>query len=71
MDKIEIVARAMAAADGYDPDKQVSGGSDSFITRSIERTGYDMIEYGPRWMAYKRQANLFIAGFEALKEIVE
>ena len=63
---IERVARAMAEADGLDPDDRASGGPNDFALRACEFNGYAVAYYGRVWETYRRQANLFMAARAAL-----
>lgn len=65
-EEIEKMARAMAIADGLDPDGQGGGGPNDFALQASEFNGYAVAVYGPVWHMYRRQANLFLAAFEAL-----
>lgn len=65
MDKLEHVARAMAVADGLDPDGETKGGPNTFTLRAVDFTGHAVSRRGPTWRAYRRQANLLLAGLEA------
>lgn len=65
MDKLEHVARAMAVADGLDPDDEMHGGYNTFKLRAVEFNGYALATRGPTWRSYMRQANLLLAGLEA------
>ena len=60
MDRVERVARAMCRADGVDPDH---------LIRAASRTE-SSIEQGQQrnWTDYERQARLFLAGLDAVKE---
>lgn len=58
---VEKIARAMAVADGYDPDEILRGGPNDFTMRACEFTGHAIARKGPAWKKYMRQANLFIA----------
>jgi hypothetical protein len=62
MDRIERVARAMCKADGGDPDH--------LIHAKVEGETGSGLEPGqkPNWTSYERQARLFLAGLEAVKE---
>ena len=66
MDKVERVARAMAVADGFDPDGKSQGGPNDFATQACDFNGYAMGVYGLTWQTYARRANLFIAATEAV-----
>lgn len=54
---IEKVARALASADGHDPDKRVHLVPTDFTIYS-EATGqtYPIVSYGPVWLRYRRDA---------------
>ncbi|MDW9483186.1 hypothetical protein GOB57_31720 [Sinorhizobium meliloti] len=68
MDKIEKVARALAKADGYDPDKIITG-EDNVIPGEwdVEDNDPDQHFKGqPRWKMYEREAKRFAAAFVAL-----
>lgn len=65
-EEIEKLARAMAVADGLDPDIQAGGGPNDFAIQASEFNGNAVGVYGPTWHLYRRQANLFLAAFEAL-----
>jgi hypothetical protein len=65
MDRIENMARAMAIADGFDPDAQASGGPNDFALQASQFNGYGVCAYGPVWQTYRRKANLMIAALEA------
>lgn len=65
-DPVEKIARAMAVADGFDPDARTSGGPNRFFLRAADFNGYGMIDHGPTWTTYQRQANLFLAALAAL-----
>lgn len=60
MDKIEKVARALAKADGYDPDETVTGewNADDALEQVYEGE--------PRWHEYKRDAEKFVVAYEIL-----
>ena len=71
MDKVEHVARAMAIADGFDPDEIGFGGPDEFATKASNFSGFDVGYRLPIWQQYQRRANLLIAGLEALSARTE
>jgi hypothetical protein len=58
MDRVERVARAMCKADGENPDHMMEIGTDTSIEQREKRN----------WTNYERQARLFLAGLDALKE---
>lgn len=57
MDRVERVARAMCKADGEDPDHMMQTGTESGAEKQKRN-----------WTDYERQARLFLAGLDALKE---
>ncbi len=67
MNKVEKVARAMAVADGFNPDAQAAGGPNTFALQAADFDGYALCCYAPTWQSYQRQANLLIAGLAALE----
>jgi len=62
---IERLARAMAVADGLDPDAQAQGGPNDFAIQAKNFNGYAVSNIGLVWQTYRRQANLFIAAMAA------
>ena len=66
MNRIEEIARAMAVADGRDPDETIGGGPNDFALTSADFNGFAVAVYRPAWMAYQRQANLFLAALTAV-----
>lgn len=67
-EEVERVARAMAVADGFDPDGHAGGGPNDFALRAVEFNGFAVGVYRKVWEKYRRQANLQIAAFRALSE---
>lgn len=65
MSRVERIARAMAVADGFDPDGQSRGGPNDFALQAKDFNGYALACGGPTWMTYQRQANLFLAAMRA------
>jgi len=62
---IERLARAMAVADGFDPDAQARGGPNDFALQAKNFNGYAVLNVGLVWQTYRRQANLFLAAYNA------
>lgn len=62
---IERMARAMAVADGFDPDERTSGGPNDFALRATDFSGFAVCRFGPVWHTYRRRANLFLAAMDA------
>jgi hypothetical protein len=60
MDRVERVARAMCKADGIDPDYLIRADMES-------ETGIEQVQKR-NWTNYERQARLFLAGLDAVKE---
>lgn len=58
---IEKIARAMALADGFDPDEFTSGGPNRFQLQAKNFNGHGLCQHGPVWETYRRDANLFLA----------
>lgn len=69
--KIERVARAMAAADGFDPDAEYFGSPDEFGQRRADRNGFDIALSGKRWHAYSRSAVQLLAGMAAARKVAD
>ena len=65
MDEVERLARAMAVADGYDPDEVIPCSESDFVLRMADRKGYALSYKRPAWMLHQRRANLFLV---AMKE---
>jgi hypothetical protein len=70
---IENVARSMCLAENLDPDELAEDDSDAFeiVHPKKSSSGYICDVYYPpvqgyNWMRYQRQANLFLAGLDAL-----
>jgi hypothetical protein len=70
-DPIERIARAMALADGLDPDERVSGGPNKFAVKATDFNGYAICCKGPAWHTYRREANLLLAGLAELELIAK
>lgn len=66
-DKIERIARAMAVADGIDPDKMIWCNCDDTWTRRVDFSGANMSVRVEAWVTYGRRANLFLAAMGALE----
>lgn len=64
---VECVARAMAEADGYEPNEMISGGSNTFTMQAKDFNGYLTAHHAPAWKSYARQANLLIAAMNAAR----
>ena len=67
MDKIEKVARALAAADGRDPDKPFG----NWQFRRIVGKTIPIFRYDPKaanWTYYVPLAKLFVAAAEVLRD---
>jgi hypothetical protein len=62
MDRVERVARAMCRADGVDPDHLMHTDIDSETESALEQG------QKRNWTNYERQARLFLAGLDAVKE---
>lgn len=71
MNKIERVARAMAIADGLDPDAEAQGGPNAFKLQAKDFNGYALACRGPNWKTYQRQANLILAALSSLDDLSE
>lgn len=67
LSKVERIARAMAIADGFDPDAQAGGGPNQFALQACDFNGYGVAVYGPTWKLYQRKANLFLAAISAMQ----
>jgi hypothetical protein len=58
MDRVERVARAMCKADGEDSDHMMETGTETRFEQREKRN----------WTNYERQARLFLAALDAVKE---
>ena len=58
MDRVERVARAMCKADGEDPDHMMETGKEIAVEQKQKWN----------WTNYERQARLFLAALDAVKE---